>query len=561
MARGFRSGAIREIATLYHLGPVSGLTDAQLLRIFVDRRDSAVAESAFAVLVERHGPMILRLCRQHLDPHAAEDAFQAVFLVLARRASSIRHADSLASWLFGVSLRIARRASTSIARRRRAENQAAQQRPESVAAPSATIDRELLEEIDRLPEKYRSPLILCHLEGLTYQQAATRLGCPVRTLQTRLRRGRDRLKRRLIHRGFALLATGSLWPSPTTAAVPGSLISASVKLALRFGVSPGLRLAAGSVPASAALLAEGFLRRIIMTKLAKTALVLLSGGLLLTGGTALFAWQDDRFQPANPRRVQPLNNDRHLATVPADKPSPSGSKPVQNPRYPVNPPDLISVEVLETLPDRPIDKGERLVRPDGTITLGFYGDVYVAGLTTPEIKAGVIQHLQQFLTDEQLGLIGPDGKQVPPEKSTNVAVDVIAYNSRYYYIQGAAAAAGRLPVTGHDTVLDALNYGSAVGQIEDAPSVDIRLVRPREGQSSKVLKVDLVDILAGDDSTNYLIEPNDRLIVTRHPQPSDSPEPDDPETILRNLDTRLKSVESKLDRLLELLADEPGSVP
>ncbi len=550
MPRPSRAGAFRQIATLYHLGPVSGLTDGELLGLFVDRRDNDVANTAFSALIERHGPMVLRVCRRYLDDHSAEDAFQAVFLVLSRRASSIRRVDSLASWLFGVSRRIALRASAQTTRRNQAEQHAADQRPETIPPPSADDNRELFDELDRLPEKYRAPLVLCHLEGLTYQQAATRLNCPVRTIQTRLRRGRDRLKRQLIRRGFTILATGSVWPSPTRASVPGSLIATSVQLALRFRVSQALRLAPGSVPVSAALLAEGFLRSMIMNKLVKVSVILMTGGLLLTGGTALFAWQDDRFISAGPRRVEELKAPRQHANKPAPK------CPVDN-RYRVNPPDVISVEVLEALPGRPIS-GERLVRLDGTISLGFYADVPVAGLTLPEIKTRVIEHLRQFLSDEQLGLIGADGERIPPEKSLSVAVDVVAYNSLYYYVQGAVAAPGRLPITGHETVLDALNRCGGLYP-GDSPR-EIRLIRPRDGQPSLTLNVDYDAILSGDDSTNYAIEPNDRLLVVRKPEPSESGQqesPDDPETILRNLDTRLKSVEQKLDRLLELLGDKP----
>ena len=116
--------------------------------------------------------------------------------------------------------------------------------------------------------------------------------------------------------------------------------------------------------------------------------------------------------------------------------------------YVVEPPDLILVEVLEALPDQPI-QGERLVRPDGTLNLGFYGEVYVAGLTLREIKAKVIAHLRNHLGDEQLGLIKADPKRpdqslaVAPEDSTRVRVDVVAYNSKCYYVQGEVAAPGR----------------------------------------------------------------------------------------------------------------------
>jgi polysaccharide biosynthesis/export protein len=134
---------------------------------------------------------------------------------------------------------------------------------------------------------------------------------------------------------------------------------------------------------------------------------------------------------------------------------------VSMPEYVVEPPDLLIVEVLEALPGRPIT-GERLVRPDGKITLGFYGEVYVAGLTTTEIKEKIVLHLRKFLPDEVLGLSSFDPKTdqprpVEPRDTDRVFVDVTAYNSKVYYVQGDVAQPGRLPITGNETVLDAIN--------------------------------------------------------------------------------------------------------
>ena len=134
------------------------------------------------------------------------------------------------------------------------------------------------------------------------------------------------------------------------------------------------------------------------------------------------------------------------------------------PDYVVEPPDLLLVEVLEALPGRPIT-GERLVRPDGTISLGFYGEVYVAGLTTQEVKEKIVLHLRQYLSDEVAGTGGDrrqgeqdqsdDESSVDPRDSDRVFVDVTAYNSKVYYIQGDVGQPGRLPITGNETVLDA----------------------------------------------------------------------------------------------------------
>lgn len=191
------------------------------------------------------------------------------------------------------------------------------------------------------------------------------------------------------------------------------------------------------------------------------------------------------------------------------------------PEYVVEAPDLLLVEVLEALPGRPIT-GERLVRPDGTITLGFYGDVYVAGLTTREIKEKVVIHLRKYLKDEVLGLIGTDkdGKEIeiPPAESDRVFVDVAAYNSKVYYVQGDVAAPGRLPITGNETVLDALNY--AGGFTPTAAPQNVRLVRPAPPGASEaqILPVNMAAIIqGGDTTTNYQLMPGDRLYVYRDP--------------------------------------------
>jgi polysaccharide export outer membrane protein len=196
---------------------------------------------------------------------------------------------------------------------------------------------------------------------------------------------------------------------------------------------------------------------------------------------------------------------------------------VSMPVYVVEPPDLIVVEVLEALPGRPIT-GERIVRPDGTISLGFYGEVYVAGLTLLEIKEKVIIHLRKYLNDEPLGLVKRDEEdeakliQVPPRESQMVFVDVTAYNSKVYYVEGDVNAPGKLPITGNETVLDAIN--SAGGLSPTAAPQNIRLVRPAPPGAccTQLLPVNYAAIVqAGDTTTNYQLMPGDRLFVYRDP--------------------------------------------
>ncbi len=195
--------------------------------------------------------------------------------------------------------------------------------------------------------------------------------------------------------------------------------------------------------------------------------------------------------------------------------------------YVVDPPDLVLVELLEGLPGRPIS-GERLVRPNGTISLGWYGDVYVAGLTVPEVKEKIVKHLRKYLQDEELGLIKLDeetgewikdanGEPVPidPKESDRVFVDVTAYNSKYYYVQGEFETLGKLPITGHERVLDAIDYSN--GLTSNADHDQVFLYRqPADGGPVQTMKIDVDQILLGDDlSTNHHLQPGDRLVARR----------------------------------------------
>ena len=190
------------------------------------------------------------------------------------------------------------------------------------------------------------------------------------------------------------------------------------------------------------------------------------------------------------------------------------------PEYVVEPPDLIAIEVLESLPGRPIT-GERLVRPDGKISLDFYGDVHVAGLTITEIKEKIILHLRKYINDEVLGLVkeGKDGlEKIEPRDSSRVYVDVRGFNSKVYYVQGDVGVPGKLPIVGNETVLDAINY--AGGLATTASTTNIRLVRPAPPGACcpTLLPVNYAAIVnGGDTTTNYQMMPGDRLVVYRDP--------------------------------------------
>src|SRR6516165_4226994 len=226
-------------------------SDAILLDRFIEQWDQA----AFRDLVGRHGPMVLGVCRRILrDPHAAEDAFQATFLLLARKAGSVRKRGSIGPWLYGVAQRVALEARGTTARR-------PVPTPLDLEVPGVDdhdgLERDELhaalhEELGRLPEKYRAPMVLCYIEGLPHEAVARQLGWPLGTVRTRIARGRDLLGARLTRRGVTpaavLLALGLL--PKTAVAVPPRLVDATVRAAAR--VAAGEEVPQGEVPASVA---------------------------------------------------------------------------------------------------------------------------------------------------------------------------------------------------------------------------------------------------------------------------------------------------------------------
>ncbi len=527
------------------MGTLGGLTDSGSWLEWYTGRSGEAAELAFAALVERHGSMVLRVCRAILhDEHDAHDAFQATFLVLVRRAGTLWTRDSLGPWLHQVAYRVAIGARSAAARRRRHETKVAERTPRSACDQGRDdFGPALHEELGRLPERYRSVLVLCHLEGLTHQQAARHLGWPLGTVQSRLARGRERLRRGLVRRGLApsvavLGATFAAQRAP--AAVPAALSEATVRIVGVLAGGTGRITTAGTVPAAVAELVEGVLRSMVLMHWKRSAAVLLALAVVAAG--------------AGVRARQPAQE--APAALPRERTK------VLMPSYVVEPPDMIIVEVLQALQGRPIS-GERLVRPDGTISLSFYGEVHVAGLTTGAIKERVISHLRTYLSDEKLGLAVPDPDQpgrtrkVAPADSTSVFVDVTTYDSKNYHVLGDVASPGRFPITGNDTVLDAITY--AGGLNPTAAASNVRLVRPPGPGSDhpRILRVDYTAIATeGDPATNYQLFPGDRLIVTRDPKadvPRDEPKPVPAGADLRGMERRLEGLEQKLDRLIELL--------
>jgi RNA polymerase sigma factor (sigma-70 family) len=254
--------------------------DAQLLQAFVQGRDPA----AFAALVERHGPLVLAVARRILhEPHDTEDVLQGTFLVLARKAGSIRKRASLGSWLHGVAYRLAKRARAQSARRRLHERQAP---PREGSTPEAELGwREacvvLDEELHRLAEPHRLPLVLCYLQGHTQDEAARHAGWSLRTLRRRLERGRELLRLRLERRGVtlpaALLAAG-LAHQAARSAVSAALVERTARAGLAFAA--GGAAAGDPLSAAAASLAQGAIRAMWMVRLQIAGVVVLAAGVV-----------------------------------------------------------------------------------------------------------------------------------------------------------------------------------------------------------------------------------------------------------------------------------------
>jgi RNA polymerase sigma factor (sigma-70 family) len=294
-------------------------TDRHLLQQFVQRHD----EGAFAELVRRHGPMVLGVCRRLLgDAHAAEDAFQATFLVLVRKAGAIPWRETIGSWLYQVACRTARKAQVTAARRASHEKEAGTMRPRQSESPIEGRElRALLdEEVQRLPAKYRLPVVLCCLEGLSKAGAARQLGWKEGTVSSRLAQGRELLRERLARRGVLAAAGGlALTAEATAAAVPAALAQTTVKAALVLAAG---QAAAGGASASVAALVKGVIHDTFLVRLKLTLAVALAVGVALGAGAGTLAYRAGANKPseANPSDPAP-------AAAPGAPKPPGDAKP------------------------------------------------------------------------------------------------------------------------------------------------------------------------------------------------------------------------------------------
>jgi RNA polymerase sigma factor (sigma-70 family) len=279
-------GILRHLRDLFSDGTAVGLGDGQLLARYAASRD----EAAFEALVARHGPMVLATCRAILrrEPDV-EDAFQATFLVLARKARSVRAGDALGGWLHRVAYRLSIQASAEARRRRRREAEASAMRTTTMtpSAPEPDVAPIVHEEVDRLPAKHRLPVVLCDLDGLTYEQAAGQLRWTVPTLRGRLAKARQQLHGRLARRGLTAGAVAGFLAAHSAAAraaVPAALARSTVAAATT-----------GTASISAVALSSTLIRSMAMTKLKAVSAAVLAA--IALGSAAALAVGSRRVDP------------------------------------------------------------------------------------------------------------------------------------------------------------------------------------------------------------------------------------------------------------------------
>jgi RNA polymerase sigma factor (sigma-70 family) len=281
------SEVIQHLRRTVLLRDEAGLTDGQLLESFISRREDA----GVAALVRRHGPMVWGVCRRVLrNYHDVEDAFQATFLVLVRRAASVVPRAMVANWLHGVAYQTALKAKATAAKRRARERQVVDMPEAEVVERDRWHDLEPLldQELSRLADKYREVVLLCDLEGKTRKEAARQLGAPEGTVAGRLARARAMLAKRLARHGLAVSGgalAGVLSQSAASAYVPTSVVSSTIKAASL--ITADQAAAAGVVSPTASALTEEVLRAMFWTKLKAARGVCLAISLIVMLGSAL----------------------------------------------------------------------------------------------------------------------------------------------------------------------------------------------------------------------------------------------------------------------------------
>ncbi len=314
-----KPGVLGHVRRMFRRQELQALDDGQLLDVFLGEGEP----EAFAVLMERLGPMVLGVCRRlTLQAQDAEDAFQATFLVLLRKGWSIEPRSKVGCWLYGVACRTAREA-RRLAQRRWSREQQVETLPERAVSPEANNDlaQWLDRELERLPVKYRLPIVLCDLQGKMHKEAADMLGWPQGTLSGRLTRARQELARRLSARGLACAVGGAGWTAQATASVPPDL-AASAASAANAVLASGRRLVFAS---NMHLVAQGVLRSMFWSHLVKSisvavlALTVLGGSVVILRASVPFGGADQRPRTADGSSASSSSPDSSSSSSPVPK--------------------------------------------------------------------------------------------------------------------------------------------------------------------------------------------------------------------------------------------------
>jgi RNA polymerase sigma factor (sigma-70 family) len=377
-------------------GVEADLTDGQLLECFVSGHD----EAAVAALMRRHGPMVWGVCRRVLrNHHDAEDAFQATFLVLVRKAASILPREMVGNWLYGVAHRTALKARMTTAKRQAREKHVNEMpEPQAVTVPDLWQDLEPLldQELSRLSDKYQVAIVLCDLEGKTRKEVARQLKISEGTLSSRLTTARTMLAKRLARHGLAVSGgtLAAVLSERAMAWLPPSVASLTIKAATLFAV--GRAAATEVTSAKVAALTQGVIKAMLVSRLQMITAVLLVLGLSAFACVVLARGLADggspRAETSAPRNSgQPAIEDKDKAKeVRRQTPAPEGEEDR------IRSGDRLRVQALNILPDQPID-GVFRVEPRGTVALGpAYGRIQVKGQTLEQAEATIRDHLAKL---------------------------------------------------------------------------------------------------------------------------------------------------------------------
>jgi RNA polymerase sigma factor (sigma-70 family) len=497
-------------------------SDGQLLETYVTRRE----EAAFAALVRRHGPMVWGVCRRVLQIHQdVEDAFQATFLVLVRKASSIVPRDMLANWLYGVAQQTALKARATAAKRHGREKQVTTM-PEPALEQQEPWDdiRALLDQVlSRLPDKYRAVIVLCDLEGKTRKEASRHLQVPEGTVATRLATARTMLAKRLARTGLTLpggvLAT-LLSQQLAAAGMPASVASNTIKAATLFAAGQ-----AAAVSVNAVALAEGVLKTMLLTKLKFTTATFLMIAVLSTSAAAFPKKTLGDSSPglAKAEEARPTGKSVR-AEKPADQPVAQQKEQPERPRTPKKEAEPVPTLVSGIVKAVDAPNSQVTVTHQGaesSFTVAKDADINIDGkrgeLTALPVGASI--HLRQFVDARTTRSIQAEGRWFwGVIKSVDSVNNTITYGDNAQ--EGSAGRTFRVPkelhlsIDGKGGKLAAIPAGANANLQLLADQTTVRSLTVEGKQVNGIVKaVDAVKRTITIDTTTYPVAPDAKISI------------------------------------------------